>query len=103
MPRKSRKAADKEDLAMLRLPADLTIKEAAAVREQCLAALAEGQPVTVDGSGVAAVDTAGIQLLAALRVASQRRGVAFAWSGASPAIVDAAGRLGLAQALGLDG
>lgn len=64
-------------------------------------ALAGEGPLRVDGRGVEQVDSAGLQLLLALRHEAERRGRAFAWQGRSPALQDTARRLGLVQALGL--
>jgi ABC-type transporter Mla MlaB component len=55
----------------------------------------------LDGSRVERVDTAALQLLVLLRRELDGRGGTLAWQGASEALNDAAGLLGLARILEL--
>ncbi len=82
---------------LIELASRLTIAEVAGVREQFLETVAGGAPVTVDASQVSEVDTAGLQLLLALRHAVP----AFAWQGISEPVRRAARLLGLEGPLGL--
>lgn len=60
---------------ILQLPEELTIAEAARLRERLRAALDGGAPVVLDAAGVAEVDAAGLQLLCAARRSAAARGV----------------------------
>lgn len=76
------------------LPADLDRSAVAELRPRFLEALA-GPAITLDGSPVQRADVAGVQLLCALVIAAERRGVALAWSVVSPALVTAVRLLGV--------
>ncbi|PWG64136.1 STAS domain-containing protein [Spiribacter halobius] len=87
--------------------ADITLESrvdvtlAAELRSTLDMALSGEGTLSVDAAAVEQVDTAGIQLLLALRQEAERRGRAFAWQAASPALQDTARRLGLEAQLGL--
>ncbi len=66
-------------------------------------ALAVGQPVEFRARRCERMDTAVLQTVYAYHRAAKARGLPVSWSGVSPAVVDAAQRLGLAQGLGLQG
>ncbi len=76
------------------LPADLDRSAVAELRVRFLEALAE-PTITLDGSSVQRADLAGVQLLCALMIAAERRGVALAWRVVSPALVTAVRLLGV--------
>ncbi|MEW9625496.1 STAS domain-containing protein [Rhodanobacter geophilus] len=82
------------------LPPDCRMAAQAALQAQLVAAL-PGGAVVLDGSRVERVDTAALQLLVLLRRALDGRGGTLAWHGASEALNDAAGLLGLATILEL--
>ncbi|GAB3789649.1 STAS domain-containing protein [Dyella agri] len=82
------------------LPADCRMAAQAALHAELLAALPGGS-VALDGSQVERVDTAALQLLLLLRRELDKHGSTLAWRGASEALNDAAGLLGLARILEL--
>jgi anti-anti-sigma regulatory factor len=84
------------------LAEDLTIREAVALRESLLEALEAGGPVRLDGRPVAMIDTAGLQLLAALAGDLRLEGRELKWTGVSQALRDAVERMGLTETLGID-
>ena len=80
----------------LRLEPALTIREVTAVREAWLQALAaDPGPVTVELTSGATFDTAGGQLLLALRGECQLQGRVCRWEGAAEGWEDLAMKLGL--------
>ena len=84
----------------IRLPADCRVAGSAALRAVLLDAVA--RPVSLlDGAGVARVDTAALQLLAAFHREADARGHEIRWTGVSDALREAAGQLGLAGLLNL--
>lgn len=93
--------------ATLRLDNDLTIIHVADLRTRLLAWLAgradhAGDNAGVDRldlSGVASIDTAGVQLLLALRRSLQATGRALVLHAPAPAITEVLTRYGLADAL----
>jgi len=62
---------------ILRVEDDLTILNAVALREQFKSALSEDGPLLLDLSNVGEMDTAGFQLLAALRNGASSKGRTF--------------------------
>ena len=86
--------------AAIGLPADCRMAALPALGEQLFGAL-ESPSVRLDGGAVERVDTAALQLLALFRREATARGRAVSWHGASGPLRDAAGVLGLAQALDL--
>jgi phospholipid transport system transporter-binding protein len=87
--------------AVVVLPADCRIAAQAALKAELLGALEKGAIVVLDGSQVERADTAALQLLVLFRRELQARGGRLGWRGASEAINEAAGLLGLAQILEL--
>ena len=86
----------------IRLTADLRIAQAAATYGALRDAAASASPrVVLDARQVEKADAAGLQALLAGRMAVQNAGKAVSWSGCTPALRDAAGLLGLADALEL--
>ncbi len=84
--------------AAISLGPELTIAFAAATQVQLAAALpASGGRLDVDLSGVAEFDSAGVQLLLALRHAAGARGTTLQLKGASPVVRDALAVFGLAE------
>ena len=92
-----RKAGEARVIA---LPADFRLTGLAEVKAGLLQAL-EAPSVEIDGAGVERVDTAALQLLLAFRRAASARGLPASWVGVSETMRDAAGVLGLTQALEL--
>lgn len=82
------------------LPVALLITDARSFAEGLRQAVAGGD-VKVDASALRDVDTAGLQLLLATRLATLAAGHEFHWVADSPGLRKAATALGLTQALGL--
>ncbi len=66
-------------------------------------ALACGQPVEFRAARCERMDTAVLQTLYAFMREARERGLEVSWQGASLTVVDAARRLGMERALGLEG
>lgn len=86
----------------LTLDGDLTIRDVAARREEWRTRVADATSITVDAAAVQRIDTAGLQLLVALRESARRRSVACEVSRPSQPLLDAVGTLGLGTALGVE-
>ncbi|HVP35020.1 MAG TPA: STAS domain-containing protein [Steroidobacteraceae bacterium] len=87
--------------AVLRLPAQCTIRDAAALLGRLLLHIEQSSPVYIDAAQVERVDTATLQLLVAFlhdRKSEQR---AVVWLDVSEAMMRAARALGLARELAL--
>jgi anti-anti-sigma regulatory factor len=78
-----------------------TIVQVAELHRAICAGFPSGTPFIVDGSRVAQIDTAVLQLLASLWASCERRGTACTWHGSSAALVRAAHLIGLAESLRL--
>lgn len=78
----------------------LEIKDVERVRDRLLAAFEHGSKVTVDVGQVATIDTAGVQLLLAVRGEASKRGMTVEFRGESPALTRALTVLGLCEAMG---
>lgn len=78
----------------------LTIETVRARHAELLARLEERR-VAIDAGALTAIDTAGLQLLAALAAEARRGGIELAWQGVAPVLRDGARRLDLERALGL--
>lgn len=83
------------------LPEHLTVLEITRHKAVLEAAVAEQPQLTLEISPVQRVDTAGLQLLLAVKAAAQAQGGQVIWQGESTALSDAAARLGVARLLGL--
>jgi phospholipid transport system transporter-binding protein len=96
----SKTAQRKNEARVVALPADFRLAELATVKSELIEAF-DAPAVQLDGAAVERVDTAALQLLVAFRREASARGQLPAWLGVSAAIRDAAGVLGLVQALEL--
>jgi ABC-type transporter Mla MlaB component len=85
--------------ATLQLDANLEIKDVEDAHRRLLAAFAGVSAVRVDVSRIAAIDTAGIQLLLAVQGECVNRGAAIEFCGESPAVNHALSVLGIPDAL----
>jgi anti-anti-sigma factor len=83
----------------LRLDASLRIGDVEARREVLQRLLDGREPVRIDISALQWVDSAGVQLLLAMRQEADRRGIALDYSGESPELFNALKLLGLADAV----
>jgi anti-anti-sigma regulatory factor len=79
----------------LTIPEVVTIAEVSSLAAECRRVLAAGQRLRVDGSRVQRIDTAGLQLLAALVADAARRRIGFEWSECSEALTSTARLLGM--------
>lgn len=84
---------------VIALPADFRLGSVAQVKAELIDAF--DAAAQLDGAGVERVDTAALQLLVAFRREATARGQSPTWLGVSEVMRDAAGVLGLAQALEL--
>ncbi len=87
--------------AIIRLGAQLTIREAVPLRVELLERVDAVEPVGFDASAVQKVDTAGLQVLLAFISQRRKSGGALKWMGCSEAVRKAAALLALEQPLGL--
>ncbi len=86
--------------AALVLPADCRIGAQVALKQALLDAL-ETDGIVLDGRAVERTDTAALQLLTLFQREVKARGGTLSWCGASDALNEAAGLLGLTQILEL--
>lgn len=92
-------AAAPSAATILHLNASLEIKDVETVHRQLAGMLDRGSPCTVDISHVAAMDTAGVQLLLAFQSEAAKRGVSIEYSGQSTAFTHALTAVGLGDAV----
>lgn len=88
-------------MTSLVLESACTLRESADLHFALLAVSAGAEPCYIDGSAVERVDTAGLQMLAALFCQRAAAGRSTGWTAASPELVRCATRLGLEQVLHL--
>lgn len=86
--------------AALVLPADCRIAAQLALKQALMDALNAGD-IVLDGRAVERIDTAALQLLTLFQREVKARGSTLSWCGASDALNEAAGLLGLTQILEL--
>jgi anti-anti-sigma regulatory factor len=89
--------------AHVELDVRLTIAQAAGLHRTLLARLAQGEAIIIDGTQVEEIDTAILQLLTCLWRTGMERGIACTWHGASDALRQSAGLIGVADMLQLPG
>jgi phospholipid transport system transporter-binding protein len=77
----------------------LSISEVEGCRANLMLALQAGNDISIDGGDIQQIDGAGLQLLVAFVKEAERMHVAVNWSGVSPVLQKASGRLGLTEAL----
>lgn len=95
-------ATRKKDADALRLPERFTVEAAGDVLAEIRARAAESDTVRIDASEVTAADTAGLQLLAAVRLDLEGGGKRWQLDKVPQPVADSARLLGLGSALGLD-
>lgn len=84
------------------LPQAMTIADLDPLRQRLLGLLNSRRDLVLDGRAISDIDTAGLQLLAALCRDARERGIAVRWTGVSAELAAGAALLGLAAVLGLD-
>jgi len=89
------------DDAVLRLPAQCTIREAAQLLGQLTMRLEHSAPVYIDAAKVERIDTAALQLLVAFFSERKARRCAVVWLECSEGLMRAAAALGLTTELAL--
>jgi anti-sigma B factor antagonist len=77
-----------EPAAPVRIDGELTIYQAAELKDTLLAALAAADPLEIDLSRVTELDTAGVQLLMVLKRAARAQGRELRLLGHSPAVLE---------------
>jgi anti-anti-sigma regulatory factor len=82
------------------LPADFS-EGLPELRDALAARLLESDPLILRAGSVQRVSTAGLQILLGAIRAAEQRGISARWESVSPALVEAAACLGLAEALQL--
>ncbi|MDE2308724.1 MAG: STAS domain-containing protein [Xanthomonadaceae bacterium] len=92
--------SDMPQSVVVTLPADCRMAAQAQLLQELLAALDAGA-IELDGRAVERVDTAALQLLTLFKREVNARGGMLNWMGASEALDEAAGLLGLAKTLEL--
>lgn len=106
-PRTARRAPRKVRASVVRheplmLPAMLEIQQAREFATLARNHLASTPLLQIDGSAVTSADTAGLQLLVAVRIEALTRGVPLQWRNPSRVLRDTAAILGLTNFLGLE-
>ena len=87
--------------AVLRLPAQCTIRDATELLGQLMLRLEHSAPLYIDAAKVERIDTAALQLLVAFLSDRKARRRAVVWLECSESLMRAAGALGLTSALAL--
>ena len=77
-----------DSAAPVRIDGELTIYQAAELKDALLAALAAADVLELDLSGVTELDTAGVQLLMVLKRAARAQGRTLRLLGHSPAVLE---------------
>jgi anti-anti-sigma factor len=78
---------DESDPGRLRLSGELSIFEAASLRDALLPALEAVPELSIDLSGVTGLDSSGVQLMLVLRREAARTGKTLTWTGHSQSVV----------------
>lgn len=81
----------------------LDITQANSLQGRLERSLQKSSTIELKANAVEKADTAGLQLILALKNEAETRGGAISWKKPSAALLEAAQRLGLTTALGLDG
>ncbi|HAS82531.1 MAG TPA: hypothetical protein DCS43_07635 [Verrucomicrobia bacterium] len=88
-------------MAIIKCQPELDIAAASTLHQQLLSALQAREPLDIDGQAVSRIHAAVLQLFLSLIIEAQSLKVPVRWLNPSPALVESAGLLGLADALGL--
>jgi anti-anti-sigma regulatory factor len=90
-----------DDAVCVSLPASCTLRDSLALKALLVDQLALGVDIHIDAGAVERIDTAGLQLLAALARELGDRQQSIRWGAASAPLRAAAERIGVAGLLGL--
>ncbi|MCP5158098.1 MAG: STAS domain-containing protein [Gammaproteobacteria bacterium] len=88
-------------MATIECQAEWDIAAASTLHQQLLSALQTGEPLEIDGQAVRKIHAAVLQLFLSLTNEAQSLGLPVRWRNPSPALVESARLLGLADPLGL--
>lgn len=88
-------------MAIIECQADLDVAAAVALHQQLLDALKTQQPLEINAQAVRKVHAAVLQLFLSLITEAQARATPIHWRNPSPALLESAQLLGLAEQLGL--
>jgi anti-anti-sigma regulatory factor len=88
-------------LTIIECSPDLDIATAADFHQRLLGALKTGEPLEIDSQAVRKIHAAVLQLLLSVVIEAQARALPVRWRNPSPALVESARLLGLADRLGL--
>lgn len=88
-------------MAIIECQPELDIAAASALHRQLLGALHTQEPIDIDGHAVRKVHTAALQLFLSLSVEAHLQKLPVRWRKPSPALIEGARLLGLADSLGL--
>ncbi len=89
-------------MAIIECQPDLDVAAAVTLHQQLLEALQTQQPLEINGQAVRKIHTAVLQLFLSLIADAQARAVPVHWRDPSPALLEGARLLGLADRLGLE-
>lgn len=81
---------------------ELDIATVEVLRQQLLSALQSPEPLDIDGRAVRKVHAAALQVFLSLMAEARAQNLPVRWRDPSPALVESAQLLGLADSLGLD-
>jgi anti-anti-sigma regulatory factor len=102
MPRKKRSTPDAASVPAWTPGGSLTIEHAAEYWSAAAGTLTTAAGGHVDLSAVDRVDSAGLQLLIAVRRTLEQRGLVWRLTGCSPGVVETIGQLGATEILGIE-
>jgi anti-anti-sigma regulatory factor len=94
-------AASKKPSTQVALPAECLIAGVDDLKTSLTTRLTLESSVTIDAAAVQRIDTASLQLLAALARDRRAAGLPFEWTGVPPSVTEAANLLNLTDTLGL--
>lgn len=89
-------------MAMIECPSELDIAAASALHQPLLDALRAREALEIDGQAVRRIHAAALQLFLSLITEARSLNLPARWRNPSPALLESARLLGLADALGLD-
>ena len=89
-------------MTIIECQSELDIATVGALHQQLLNALQTPEPLEIDGQAVRKIHTSALQVFLSLMVEARLRGLSVRWRNPSPALVDGARLLGLADSLRLE-
>ncbi len=89
-------------MTIIECQSELDIATVEVLRQQLLSALQSPEPLDIDGRAVRKIHTAALQVFLSLMTEARSRDLPVRWRDPSPALVESARLLGLADSLGLN-